>query len=415
MAVAYNQRTHRNGDLRAEHAGQSVLLAGWVKSYRDHGGMVFIDLRDAEGLTQLKFNPQSDPRAHEVARGLRDEDVIAIRGTVALRGANINPKLPTGEIEVNVHEVDLLAKADTPPFEIDGDVEASEELRLRYRYLDLRRPALQQVFRLRHRISKAIRDYFDANGFIEIETPFMTKSTPEGARDYLVPSRIQQGSFYALPQSPQIFKQLFMVAGFDRYAQIVRCFRDEDLRADRQPEFTQLDLEMSFVQADDVMATVEGCVAAIFKNALDVEVATPFPRMSEAEAMQRYGVDCPDTRFGLELHDVSEIAREAVIGVMGAGAKTDADPEDSLKAAGQGVMQGAVETGADLGEVACRAIEAARDVARHIGLPEDIAAIRAAQGILEAAEAVGPEAVAKVQSWLVLNLRLCPVPLWLLL
>ena len=310
MAIAYNKRTHRNGELRAADAGREVVLVGWVHAYRNHGGMVFIDLRDVDGLTQLKFDPQSDPQAFEVGQSLRAEDVVAVRGTVAPRGANINPKLPTGEIEVNVHEVDLLAKTDNPPFEVMDDVEASEDLRLRHRYLDLRRPVLQRVFWLRHRISKAIRDYFDANGFIEIETPFMTKSTPEGARDYLVPSRIQQGSFYALPQSPQIFKQLLMVAGFDRYAQIVRCFRDEDLRADRQPEFTQLDMEMSFVQADDVMEMVEGCVVDIFAKGIGVDVARPFPRMTEAEAMNRFGIDRPDTRFGLELQDVSDIVKE---------------------------------------------------------------------------------------------------------
>ncbi len=308
MAVAYNKRTHRNGALRSEHVGQDVLLTGWVNTYRDHGGMVFIDLRDADGVTQLKFNPQTDPQAHETARALRNEDVIAVSGTVAPRGENVNPKLPTGEIEVNIHEVDLLAKADTPPFEIQDHVEASEELRLKHRYLDLRRPRMQKIFQLRHRISKAIRDYFDQNGFIEIETPFMTKSTPEGARDYLVPSRVQQGSFYALPQSPQIFKQLLMIAGFDRYAQIVRCFRDEDLRADRQPEFTQLDMEMSFVQAEDVMDTVEGCVVKIFKDGIGVDVKRPFLRMTEEEAMNRFGIDRPDTRFGLELQDITDLA-----------------------------------------------------------------------------------------------------------
>ena len=309
MAIPYNKRTHRNGELRAEHAGQKVLLVGWVHARRDHGGMVFIDLRDTDGLTQLQFDSQTDPQAHEVAQTLRGEDVIAIRGTVGLRGSNINPKLPTGEIEVSVNEIDVLAKADTPPLDMD-DIEeaAAEERRLRYRYLDLRRPSVQKIFWLRHRISKAIRDYFDANGFIEIETPFMTKSTPEGARDYLVPSRVKPGTFYALPQSPQIFKQLFMVAGFDRYAQIVRCFRDEDLRADRQPEFTQLDLEMSFVQADDVMAMVEGCVVDIFKKGIGVDVTTPFPRISETEALERYGIDRPDTRFGLELQDITDIA-----------------------------------------------------------------------------------------------------------
>jgi len=308
VAVAYNKRTHRNSELRAGDAGQDVILVGWVNSYRDHGGMVFIDLRDADGITQCKFNPETDPTAHEKARALRDEDVIAVSGTVGLRGENINPKHPTGEIEVNVHQLDVLSKAATPPFGIDDDVEASEDLRLRHRYLDLRRPAMQRIFRLRHRITKAIRDYFDANGFLEIETPFMTKSTPEGARDYLVPSRVQPGSFFALPQSPQIFKQLFMVAGFDRYAQIVRCFRDEDLRADRQPEFTQLDMEMSFVKADDVMEMVEGCVVEIFRQGLGVEITTPLPRMTEAEAMARFGIDRPDTRFGLEIQDISELA-----------------------------------------------------------------------------------------------------------
>ena len=308
MAVAYNKRTHRNSELRAGDAGQDVILVGWVNSYRDHGGMVFIDLRDADGITQCKFNPETDPTAHEKARALRDEDVIAVSGTVGLRGENINPKHPTGEIEVNVHQLDVLSKAATPPFGIDDDVEASEDLRLRHRYLDLRRPAMQRIFRLRHRITKAIRDYFDANGFLEIETPFMTKSTPEGARDYLVPSRVQPGSFFALPQSPQIFKQLFMVAGFDRYAQIVRCFRDQDLRADRQPEFTQLDMEMSFVKADDVMEMVEGCVVEIFRQGLGVEITTPLPRMTEAEAMARFGIDRPDTRFGLEIQDISELA-----------------------------------------------------------------------------------------------------------
>ena len=310
MALPYNKRTHRNGELRGRDAGQEVLLVGWVHSHRNHGGMVFIDLRDADGLTQLKFNPQTDPQAHEIAGALHGEDVIAVRGTVISRGENVNPNLPTGEIEVNVHEVDLLSKADPTPIDIADDTEAAEEQRLRYRYLDLRRPGMQAILRLRHRVAKAIRDYFDENGFIEIETPFMTKSTPEGARDYLVPARIQPGNFFALPQSPQIFKQLLMVAGFDRYAQIVRCFRDEDLRADRQPEFTQLDMEMSFVQADDVMSMVEGCVVQIFKKGLGLDISTPFPRMSETEAMARFGIDRPDTRFGLELQDVTDIAEQ---------------------------------------------------------------------------------------------------------
>jgi len=325
MAIAYNKRSHYCGQLRAENAGQSVTLAGWVNTYRDHGGMVFIDLRDHTGLVQLRFNPAVDrdgaddgplpngrgtDSCHTLGRSLRTEDVIAIVGTVALRGDNVNPKLPTGKIEVMVEQCDLLSKADTPPFEIADDINANDELRLRHRYLDLRRPMMQRVFRTRHRIGKAIRDYFDENGFVEIETPFLTKSTPEGARDYLVPSRVKQGSFYALPQSPQIFKQLFMIAGFDRYAQIVRCFRDEDLRADRQPEFTQLDMEMAFVQADDVMTMVEGCVKRIFKAALELDIETPFMRMSHSEALRRFGTDQPDLRYGLELQDVTELVGE---------------------------------------------------------------------------------------------------------
>lgn len=316
VAVAYNKRTHTCGCLRQEHVGESVTLAGWVNSYRDHGGMVFIDLRDHRGLTQLKFNPETDPEAHKVARALRNEDVIAIIGTVATRGANINPKLPTGEVEVEAREVELLNKSAPTPFEIDDSVDANEELRLRYRFLDLRRPANQETFRLRHRVGKAIRDFFDEERFIEIETPFLTKSTPEGARDYLVPSRVQQGSFYALPQSPQIFKQLFMIAGFDRYAQIVRCFRDEDLRGNRQPEFTQLDMEMAFVKRDDVMDVVDRCIQRIFQAGIDLEISLPIPKMTYAEAMERFGVDRPDTRFGLELHDVTEVVRAADFGVF---------------------------------------------------------------------------------------------------
>jgi len=316
VAVPYNKRTHSCGELRADHAGQEVILAGWVNSYRDHGGMVFIDLRDREGITQLKFNPQTDPEAHKIARGLRSEDVIAVRGEVALRGENVNPKLATGQIEVSVREVDVLNKSETPPFEVADKLDVNEELRLKYRFIDLRRPVMQRIFRLRHRVAKAIRDYFDREGFIEIETPFLTKSTPEGARDYLVPSRLQPGCFYALPQSPQLFKQLFMIAGFDKYAQIVRCFRDEDIRADRAHEFTQVDLEMAFVQPEDVMAAVEGCAAVVFKEALDYDLPLPLPRISYHEAMSRFGTDRPDTRFGLELHDVTDIVRQTDFGVF---------------------------------------------------------------------------------------------------
>jgi aspartyl-tRNA synthetase len=278
--------------------------------------MVFIDLRDHDGVTQLKFNPEADPEAHKVARDLRHEDVVAIEGTVRPRGENVNPKLPTGEIEVDVHVIDLLAKADTPPFEVSDHVDANEDRRLRYRVVDLRRQSNQRIFRMRHKLGKTIRDFFDTEGFIEIETPFLTKSTPEGARDYLVPSRVQPGTFFALPQSPQIFKQLFMMAGFDRYCQIVRCFRDEDLRADRQPEFTQVDMEMAFVERDDVMTVVEGCVKAMFKAALDIEVPTPFPRITYAESMNRFGTDRPDTRYGMELHDITDVVRDTDFSVF---------------------------------------------------------------------------------------------------
>ncbi len=310
MAVPYHQRTHLCGRLRATDEGKQVLLAGWVNNYRDHGGMVFIDLRDHDGLTQVKFNPQTDPKAHEIARTLRNEDCIAIQGDVALRGENVNPKLPTGEIEVNGREVDLLNKSATPVFEIEDHIEAGEELRLKYRFLDLRRRPVQHALRTRHRVVKAVRDYFDREGFVEIETPFLTKSTPEGARDYLVPSRVQPGSFYALPQSPQLFKQLFMIGGMDKYMQIVRCFRDEDLRADRQPEFTQVDVEMAFVNQENVISVTEGAMVHVMKEVLDVDVPLPLPRMTYAEAMRDYGVDRPDTRFDMKLIDVTDIAQK---------------------------------------------------------------------------------------------------------
>ena len=315
MTIAYNHRTNRCGELRGADIGKTVILAGWVDTTRDHGGIIFVDLRDKTGFSQLRFNPDRG-EAHGVARSLHYEDVIAITGTVVSRGDQVNPKFPTGEIEVEVHEIDVLSRCDPLPFPVNEPVEASEEMILRYRFLHLRRPEVQSVFQMRHRISRAIREYFNDEGFIEIETPFLTKSTPEGARDYLVPSRVKPGSFYALPQSPQLFKQLFMIAGFDRYAQIVRCFRDEDLRADRQPEFTQLDMEMAFVQRDDVMTMVEGCVKRIFKDALDLDVSTPFLRMSEHEAMERFGIDRPDTRFGLELQDITDSVRETEFGMF---------------------------------------------------------------------------------------------------
>jgi aspartyl-tRNA synthetase len=311
LAISYNKRTHKCGKLRGGNIGEDVILAGWVHATRDHGGLAFVDLRDHTGLTQLRLNPEQNAAAHQLARKLHNEDVVAVTGKVVSRGEWVNPKLPTGEIEIEVAEIEVLSPSDPLPLQVHEDeFEASEDTQLRYRYLHLRRPEMQKIFRLRHRVGRAIREYFHENNFVEIETPFLTKSTPEGARDYLVPSRIKPGSFYALPQSPQIFKQLLMVAGFDRYAQIVRCFRDEDLRADRQPEFTQLDMEMAFVQRDDVMSVVEGCVQRIFKDALDIDVAGPFPRMSQQEAMERFGIDRPDTRFGMELQDVTDLVRE---------------------------------------------------------------------------------------------------------
>jgi len=310
MPLPYNQRTCYCGLVGPQLVGQTVLLVGWVDNRRDHGGMVFIDLRDREGIVQLKFNPETDPKAHETAGGLRSEYCICVRGEVALRPEGlVNPKLKTGEVEVNVREIDVLSVSETPKFEIADQIRTNEELRLRYRYLDLRRAPMNRALLMRHRIVKTIRDYFDELGFVEIETPFLTKSTPEGARDYLVPSRVNPGTFYALPQSPQIFKQLLMISGFDRYVQIVRCFRDEDLRADRQPEFTQLDLEMSFVQGDDVIRVVEGCLARVMKAIHGVEVPTPFPRMTYQQAMDEYGIDRPDTRYDLRIRDVSDIAR----------------------------------------------------------------------------------------------------------
>ena len=314
MALPYNRRTHTCGALRASDIGKEVLLAGWVANHRDFGGMLFIDLRDRHGITQLRFGDDNPPEVLARAQEIGDEWCICVRGTVAHRGeGNVSPRfrtgeLPTGEIEVRVAELDVLSQSPPPPFEISDYTKTNEDLRLESRWLDLRRPALQRNFIIRHRVAKTLRDYFDANGFLELETPFLTKSTPEGARDFLVPSRTQPGNFFALPQSPQLFKQLFMMSGFDRYVQIVRCFRDEDLRADRQPEFTQLDLEMSFVQVEDVINMAEGAMAAVFKAVLNHEFPRPLPHMTYQAAMDRYGIDRPDTRFGLELQDVSEIA-----------------------------------------------------------------------------------------------------------
>ena len=284
---------------------------GWVQRRRDHGGLIFIDLRDREGILQLALDPERDPEAHAVAEDVRNEFVIAARGTVSPRPeGTVNPNMITGEVEIEIHQLVILNKAKTTPFMIDDFADIAENLRLKFRYLDLRRPSVQKNILLRHRIVHSVREYLNSQNFLDIETPILTKSTPEGARDYLVPSRVHPGSFYALPQSPQIFKQLLMVAGFDRYYQVVRCFRDEDLRADRQPEFTQIDCELSFINRDEVMAIMEGLMAYIFKQVMEIDLTPPFRRMTYAEALDRYGVDNPDVRFGLELVNLSEIVKD---------------------------------------------------------------------------------------------------------
>jgi aspartyl-tRNA synthetase len=306
-------RSHSCNELRAADNGVEVVLMGWVQRRRDHGGLIFVDLRDREGLTQVVFNPEVNPDAHIKAGVLRDEYVLAVRGLVNLRPPDmVNPNLPTGEIEVLVEDLRLLNAAKTPPFELeDYRVDISEALRLRYRYLDLRRPSVMKNIVFRHRAAQVARRFLNGQGFIEVETPILTKSTPEGARDYLVPSRMQPGQFFALPQSPQLFKQLLMMAGLDRYYQLCRCFRDEDLRADRQPEFTQIDLEMAFITEADIYRVVEGLMAALFQELIGVELTLPFPRLTYQECLDRFGLERPDTRFGLELKDVTDLAQAA--------------------------------------------------------------------------------------------------------
>ena len=300
------KRTHRCNELGIDDLDHEVVLMGWVLRRRDHGGVIFIDLRDRWGITQVVFNPEIEPRVHAQAHGLRNEWVIGVRGRVTKRPADMeNPKLKTGAIEVLVTELSIFNTSETPPFPLDEELEVSDTLRLQYRYLDLRRPEMAANLILRHRVLQAVRSYLNSHDFLEIETPMLTRSTPEGARDYLVPSRVNPGKFYALPQSPQLFKQLLMIAGMDRYYQIVKCFRDEDLRADRQPEFTQIDMEMSFVDEDEVCTITEGMIKAIFAEGLGVELQPPFRRMTYAEAMERFGTDRPDTRFGLELVDLT--------------------------------------------------------------------------------------------------------------
>ena len=311
------RRTNYCGDLRLGDTGKTVSLCGWVQRQRDLGGLIFVDLRDRTGLVQLSFDDGTDQAVFEKASSLRSEYVIAATGTVRERESKTD-KIATGAIEVYVTELRLLAKAETPPFEIVEHSKANDMLRLKYRYLDLRRPDMQKMIATRHKVTKIARDYFNEQGFYEIETPMLTKSTPEGARDYLVPSRVHPGKFYALPQSPQQYKQLLMLSGFDRYMQIARCFRDEDLRADRQPEFTQIDLEMSFVNEDDVMDIQEGFLKRVFKEVLDVDVQTPFLRLPWREAMDRFGSDKPDMRFGFELKDISDIVKDCSFQVFSA-------------------------------------------------------------------------------------------------
>jgi aspartyl-tRNA synthetase len=299
-------RTHRCGELKKAQVGQTVVLNGWVQRRRDHGMVIFIDVRDRTGITQAVFNAERNLRCHQVAHSLRSECVVSVTGQVIARpDESKNPDLSTGEIEVFVDEVEVLNEAKTPPFLIEDDADVTESIRLKYRFLDLRRPRMQQLLSLRHGITQATREFVNAEGFLEVETPILTKSTPEGARDYLVPSRVNAGQFFALPQSPQLFKQVLMVSGVDRYYQIARCFRDEDLRNDRQPEFTQIDLEMSFVDREQVMSLMERMIVTIFRNVGGVQLPTPFPRMTYAEAMGRYGSDKPDLRFDMALHDMT--------------------------------------------------------------------------------------------------------------
>ena len=309
------KRTHYCGTLRKDNIGEKVAVCGWVQRQRDLGGLIFVDLRDRTGIVQLAFDDTTDKAIFDKAFTLRSEFVVMAEGNVRMR-SSINTEIPTGDIEIEVSTLKILGKSETPPFEILTDCKANEELRLKYRYLDLRRPNLQNNILMRHKVTKVTRDYFDENGFIEIETPTLIKSTPEGARDYLVPSRIHKGSFFALPQSPQLYKQLLMLSGFDRYMQIARCYRDEDLRADRQPEFTQIDLEMSFVEMEDVFKIAEGYVSRLFKEVLGVDIATPLPRLTFTDAMNDYGSDKPDTRFDMKIKDLSDIVENCGFGVF---------------------------------------------------------------------------------------------------
>ncbi len=309
------KRTDYCGNLRKENIGSKVVVCGWIQRQRDLGGLIFADLRDRTGIIQLAFDENTEKSIFEKASGLKSEFVVMAQGVVRMR-SSVNHDIPTGDIEIEVDCLKILGAAETPPFEIIDDTGAKEELRLKYRYLDLRRPTIQKNILMRHKIAKVTRDYFDENGFIEIETPTMIKSTPEGARDYLVPSRVHKGKFFALPQSPQMYKQLLMLSGFDRYMQLARCYRDEDLRADRQPEFTQVDLEMSFVETEDVYAIGEGYVKRLFKDVLGVNIETPLPRLKYTDAMEQYGSDKPDTRFDMKITDISDIVENCAFSVF---------------------------------------------------------------------------------------------------
>ena len=312
-----DRRTHYCGELRESDIGRDVCVMGWVQRQRDLGALIFIDLRDRTGIVQLAFDSETDKEIFDKAFGVRSEYVIAVHGKVRARGEGaINSNIPTGQVEIFVTEMKVLSVAQTPPFEVNDAKKVKDETALKYRYVDLRRPSLQRNIMMRHQIAKVAREYYYENGFLEIETPMMIKSTPEGARDYLVPSRIHKGSFYALPQSPQIYKQLLMISGYDRYIQLARCFRDEDLRADRQPEFTQIDLEMSFATEEDVMGMNEGFIQRVFKEVLGVDIPLPLPRITFADAMNRYGSDKPDTRFGMEIQDLSDTVKDCGFGVF---------------------------------------------------------------------------------------------------
>lgn len=349
------KRSHYAGELTEAQLGQQVVLMGWVQSRRDHGGCIFIDLRDRAGLVQVMFDPQRNAEAHERAGFLRSEFVLAVTGTVVSRGGNINPRLPSGKIEVAADHLEIFNAAKTPPFAIEDNIDTSEEVRLTYRYLDLRRPTLQKNLMARHRFNQITRKVLDDHGFLELETPFLIKSTPEGARDYVVPSRVHPGSFFALPQSPQLFKQLFMVAGYDRYFQIARCFRDEDLRAERQPEFTQVDLEMSFCSPEDVQQVTEEILCQVWQALLGHKPTQPFARMSWDHAMNTYGSDAPDVRFGLHLVDVADVFAKTSFKVFA----------DVIAQGDKGAIK-AISLG-ELGELSRKALDDAGEVARRHG------------------------------------------------